>query len=94
MRLVNPMQGHVPKDVQHTTMVSMPPSVMLAVVGAPNLDDGLRKEMREVVDLIKNLSLNLLSNGGVNRGQKKSFNQAIGDHPQHKHNHGQSGGRG
>ena len=36
----------------------------------------------------------MLINGGANQGQKKPFNQAIGDHTQHNHNHGQSGGRG
>ena len=81
VRSQNPMQGHVPKDVQHATMVSLPPLVMLAVVATTILDDGLQKEMREVVDLMKNLSLNLLSNGGANWGPKKPFNQATRDHP-------------
>ena len=66
MRPMNPMQGHIPKDVQHATMVSTPPPVMLAVVATAVLDDGLQKDMREVVDLMKNLSLNLLSNTGSN----------------------------
>ena len=94
VRSVNPMQGHVPKEVQHTTVVLVPPPVMPTVAGAAILDDGLQKEMREVIDLIKNLSLNLLSNGGANRGPKKPFNQATSDHLQHKHNHGQSGAKG
>ena len=88
------MQGHVPKDVQHATVVLVPPPVMPAVVAAAVPDDGLQKDMREVVDLMKNLSLNLLGNAGANRGQRKPFNQATGDHSQHKHNHGQSGGKG
>ena len=91
VRSVNHMQAYVPKDIQHATVVSVPPPVMPTVVAA---DDALRKEMREVVDLMKNISLNLLSNGGANQGQNKPFNQATCDHPQHKHNHGQSGGKG
>ena len=43
-------------------------------------NDGLRKDMREVVDLMKNLSLNLLSNTGANWDPRNPFNQAIGDH--------------
>ena len=81
VRSINPIQGHVLKDFQHAAVVSMAPPVMLAIVAAKVPNDGLRKEMREVVDLMKNSSLNLLSNGGANRGQKKSFTRAIGDHP-------------
>ena len=47
-----------------------------------------------MVDLMKNLILNLLSNIGANWGPKKPFNQATSDHTQHKHNHGQSGDKG
>ena len=94
VRPMNPMQGHILKDIQHATMVSVPPPMMPTVVVAAVLDDGLQKEIREVIDLIKNLSLILLSNTCVNRGPKKPFNQATGDHPQHRHNHGQSGGKG
>ena len=61
-------------------MVSVPPPVMLAVVAATILDDELQKDMREVVDLMKNLSLNLLSNTSANRGPRNPFNQATGDH--------------
>ena len=32
VRSVNPMQGHVPKEVQHATVVSVPPPVMPTVV--------------------------------------------------------------
>ena len=63
----NPMQGYVPKEIQHAIVVSVPPPVMPAVVAAAIPDDGLRKDMREVVDLMKNLSLNLLSNVGASR---------------------------
>ena len=45
VRSVNPIQGHVPKDVQYATVVSVPPPVMLAVVAAAILDDGLQKDM-------------------------------------------------
>ena len=70
----NSLQGYVPKEVQHATVVSVPPPVMPAVVAAAILDDGLRKGMREVVDVMKNLSLNLVSNTGANRGPRKPFN--------------------
>ena len=73
VRSVSPVQGHVPKEVQHATMVSVPPLVMPIVVVAAILDDGLQKDMREVVDLMKNLSLNLLSNTGANWCQQKPF---------------------
>ena len=80
VRPMNPIQGHAPKDDQHATMVSVPPPVMPAGVAAVVPDDGLRKDMREVVDLMKNLSLNLLSSTGANQGPRKPFNQATGDH--------------
>ena len=60
------MQGFAPKEVQHATLVLVAPQVLPAVVAVVVPDDGLRKEMREVVDLMKNLSLNLLSNTGAN----------------------------
>ena len=80
MRPVNPIQGYAPKEVQQAIVVSVPPPVMPAVVATTILDDGLRKDMREVVDLMKNLSLKLLGNAGANRGPRKPFNQATGDH--------------
>ena len=42
-------------------------------------DDGLRQEMRQVVDLMKNLSLNLLGNVGNNRGYGRQSNQSNND---------------
>ena len=80
VRSVNPMQGHVPKDVQHATVVLVSPLVMPAVVATTIPNDGLQKEMREVVNLMNNVSLIFLSNGGANWGQKKPFNKPIGDH--------------
>ena len=55
-------------------MVLVSPLVMRVAIVVVMLDDGLWKEMREVVNLMKNLSLNLLRNTGANRGQKKPFN--------------------
>ena len=66
VRPVNPIQGYAPKEVQHATMVSIPPPMMPAVIATATPDDGLQKDMREVVDLMNNLSLNLLSNTGAN----------------------------
>ena len=41
VKSVNHMQVHVPKYVQHATMVSVSPQVMLVVVVAAILDDVL-----------------------------------------------------
>ena len=49
---------------------------MAAVVAT---DDGLRQEMRQVVGLIKNLSLNLLSNVGNVQGHGRLANQPGND---------------
>ena len=94
VRSMNPMQGHLPKEVQHAIVVSMSPPVMPTIVVIASPNDGLWKEMKEVVDLMKNVSLNFLSNAGEKWVQKRHFNQPKSDHTQHKHNHGQSGGRG
>ena len=42
----SPMQGYAPKEVQHATVVSVPPPVMPAVIAVAIPDDGLQKEMR------------------------------------------------
>ena len=55
MRSMNPMQGHVPKEVQHAIVVLVSPPVMPSIVVVTIPNDGLWKEMREVVDLIQNL---------------------------------------
>ena len=47
-------------------MVPITPLVVPKVVTTTMPDDGLRQDMKEVVDLMKNLSLNLLSNAGNN----------------------------
>ncbi|MCO5596443.1 hypothetical protein L7F22_050506 [Adiantum nelumboides] len=49
--------------------------VMPTVVTTIVQDDGLRQDMRQVVDLIKYLSLNMLGNVGNNRVQGKFANQ-------------------
>ena len=41
MRPGNPIQGHVPKDVQHATIMSVPPPAMPAIVATAIPDDGL-----------------------------------------------------
>ena len=48
------------------------------MAGGVATDNGLRQEMRQVVDLMKNLSLNLLSNVG-NQGHGRSSNQPNGN---------------
>ncbi|MCO5601450.1 hypothetical protein L7F22_055573 [Adiantum nelumboides] len=49
--------------------------VMPTVVTTIVQDDGLRQDMRQVVDLIKNLSLNMIGNVGNNQVQGKFANQ-------------------
>ena len=64
-----------------------------AVVTTTAQDDGLRQDMRQVVDLMKNLSLNMLGNAGNNRGRGRFANQPRGE-GQTKNGVGQTNGRG
>ncbi|RYA83941.1 hypothetical protein DD594_26725, partial [Enterobacter cloacae complex sp. 4DZ1-17B1] len=52
---------------------------MPAVVTTAVQDDGLRQDMRQVVDLMKNLSLNMLGQVGINRGRGRFANQPGGE---------------
>ena len=56
----------------------MVPLVVPIMAARVATNDGLRQEMRQVVDLMKNLSLNLLSNV-ENKGCGKSSNQPNGN---------------
>ncbi|MCO5604219.1 hypothetical protein L7F22_058382 [Adiantum nelumboides] len=74
MKQANFVQSCGQEEVHHTHVIPVvapvvPPTVTLIQ------DDGLRQDMRQVVDLMKNLSLNLLSNAGNHHGQGRQFNQ-------------------
>ena len=61
------MQSRVPEDVHPVNVVlvasqAVPPVVITTIVQ----DDGLRQDMRQMVDLMKDLSLNMLGNAGNN----------------------------
>lgn len=59
---------HVPEEVHHHVHAAAPlaPPVVQVAPVTPVQDEGLKQEMRQVVDLMKNLSLNLMSNVGGN----------------------------
>ena len=49
-------------------MVLVAARVVPPVVTTIMQDDGLRQDMRQMVDLMKDLGLNMLGNAGNNRG--------------------------
>ena len=55
------MQSRVPEEVHPVNVVPVAAQVVSPVVTTMVQDDGLRKDMRQMVDLMKDLSLNLLS---------------------------------
>ena len=85
------LQGRM-SGVHHEPMVPITPQVMPAVVTIAVQDDGLRQDMRQMVDLMKNLSLNMLGNVGNNRGRVRFANQP-GDEEKPRNGAGQSNGR-
>ena len=82
MRKPKPVVQRVPMEVLQQAVLQMVPPVVQPVVpimaARVVADDGLQQEMRQVVDLMKNLSLNLLSNVG-NQGRGRSSNQPNGN---------------
>ncbi|MCO5548055.1 hypothetical protein L7F22_001511 [Adiantum nelumboides] len=82
---INSLQGRMP-EVHPVPLIPVAPQVVPAVVNATVPDDGLRQEMRQVVDLMKNLNLNLLSNVGHNYDQRRNSSQPRNDG-------GQNGGK-
>ncbi|MCO5584209.1 hypothetical protein L7F22_038132 [Adiantum nelumboides] len=74
MKQANFVQSRVQEEVHHTHVIRVVAPVVPPIV-TPIQDDGLRQDMRQVVDLMKNLSLNLLSNAGNHHGQGRQFNQ-------------------
>ena len=86
--------AHAHMHDHHAHMVPVATQVMLAIVTTLVLDDGLKQEMRQVVDLMKNLSLNLLSNARNAQGHGRQANQFNGDNGQGKTGNGLNNGRG
>ena len=77
---VDPLQGRTLPEVHHVPVVPVTPQIVPAVVNATTvLDDGLRQEMRQVVDLFKDLSLNLLNDAKNGRGRERNENHAKGE---------------
>ncbi|MCO5571554.1 hypothetical protein L7F22_025298 [Adiantum nelumboides] len=74
MKQANFVQSRGQEEVHHTHVIPVVAPVVPPIV-TPIQDDGLRQDMRQVVDLMKNLSLNLLSNAGNHHGQGRQFNQ-------------------
>ena len=62
------MQSRVPEEVHPVNVVPVATQVVPPVVTTIVQDDGLRQDMRQMVDLMKDLSLNMLGNAGNNRG--------------------------
>ena len=77
---VDYLQGRTLPEVHQVPVVPVTPQIVPAVVNATTvLDDGLRQEMRQVVDLFKDLSLNLLNDARNGRGCERNENPAKGD---------------
>ena len=93
MKQGDPMQSRVPEEAHPAHVVPVVTQVVPAVVTTTAQDDGLRQDMRQVVDLMKNLSLNMLGNAGNNRGRGRFANQPRGE-GQTKNGVGQTNGRG
>ncbi|MCO5584217.1 hypothetical protein L7F22_038141 [Adiantum nelumboides] len=74
MKQANFVQSRGQEEVHHTHVIPILAPVVPPIV-TPIQDDGLRQDMRQVVDLMKNLSLNLLSNTENHHDQGRKFNQ-------------------
>ena len=65
---------------QQVLVIPITPQLDPAAVMSTTIpDDGLRQDMKQVVDLMKNLSLNLLSNVGNAQGHGRQGNQSNGE---------------
>lgn len=64
------VENRVPEELHHHvhTVAPIVPLIVSVALVAFVQDEGLKQEMRQVVDLMKNLSLNLMSNVGGNCG--------------------------
>ncbi|MCO5600707.1 hypothetical protein L7F22_054822 [Adiantum nelumboides] len=86
MKQANFVQSRGQEEVHHTHVLPVVAPVVPPIV-TPIQEDGLRQDMRQVVDLMKNFSLNLLSNARNPHGQGRQFNQT-------NNNGGQNSGGG
>ena len=89
---VDALQGRTLQEVHHVPVAAITPQVVPPVVTTIVQDDGLRQDMRQMVDLMKDLSLNMLGNAGNNRGRGRFANQPGGE-GQPKSGTGHSNGR-
>ncbi|RYA73815.1 hypothetical protein DD595_24815, partial [Enterobacter cloacae complex sp. 4DZ3-17B2] len=91
---IESLQGRM-SGVHHEPVVPVTTQVMPAVVTTAVQDDGLRQDMRQMVDLMKNLSLNMLGQVGNNRGRGRFANQPnqSGGEERPRNGVGQSNGR-
>ncbi len=87
------LDTRIPEEVHHHVHAVAPvvTPVMPVVPTASVQDDGLRQEVRQVVDLMKNLSLNFLGNA---QGRGRQYNQPANDGGQGRNGSGSNSGRG
>lgn len=78
MRQTEPIPGRVTVEAPQAVAIPMISQAIPVVGTTTAVDEGLKQEMRQVVDLMKNLSLNLLNNGGNIRGPARPPNQPNG----------------
>ena len=86
------IQRHFPEEVHHHVHAVAPvvsPAVSVIPTAAAVQDDGLRQDVRQVVDLMKNLTLNLMGSG---QDQGRQYNQPTNNGGQGRNNSGQNGG--
>lgn len=74
------MESQVPREAHHHVH-AVAPVVSPVVLVASVEDDELRQDMRQVVDLMKNLSINLLSN---TQSRGRQSNQPTGNNGQNQ----------
>lgn len=69
-------------EVSHMPIVPIAPQVMLVVVTTTTSNNGLGQKMRQLVELMKNLNLNMLGKVGNNGRHAKLANPSSGEgHP-------------
>ena len=89
------VESQVLEEIHHVHAVApVAPTVVPVVPTASVQDDGLRQEVRQVVDLMNNISINLLSNVGNAQGHGRQSNQPSGNNGQNQNGGGSNNGRG
>ena len=69
------MFEHLWKSILHLFSGTNPQNMSAVVATAKASDEGLKQEMRQMVDMMKDLSLSLLSNQRNGRGRERPSNQ-------------------